>query len=186
MLASRLCGLRGPLLFAGTAFSSTLIFTPLIQSYRNPIRLDSSPSSVSPKDWSFSQYQSEARTPIVNKQGGLNARAVRQLSAGSIIGISNPPLKPHHSTLTDTCSSTTGLGAGLLLSTFSKPLVLLIGLLVAGVQTAESYGIHLVPYKTLQGYVKSVDLRGAVQDNVAFKISFGLMFALSAFAELPA
>ncbi|CAK4031002.1 hypothetical protein DOTSEDRAFT_132500 [Lecanosticta acicola] len=166
MLASRFfgCGLRTPLLAAGVGFSSALIFTPLIQSYRTPLRLDSSPSSVSPRDWSFSQYQSDARVPVSNKHGGLNARAVRQLSAGSIIG----------------------LGAGLLLSTFSKPLVLLIGLLVAGVQTAESYGIHLIPYKTLQGYVKSVDLRSAVQDNVAFKVSFGLMFAISAFAELPA
>lgn len=79
--------------------------------------------------------------------------------------------------------SPTGLVAGLGLATFSKTLVLLVGLLVAGVQTAESYGIHLVPYKTLQSYVKSVDLRSAVQDNAAFKISFGLMFALSAFAE---
>jgi hypothetical protein len=57
--------------------------------------------------------------------------------------------------------------------------------MVAGVQVAESYGIHLVPYKKIQGYVKGVDVRSAVQDNVAFKISFGLMFALSAFAELP-
>lgn len=60
-----------------------------------------------------------------------------------------------------------------------------MGLLIAGVQTAESYGIHLIPYKKLQGYVKGIDLRSAVQDNVGFKISFGLMFALSAFAELP-
>lgn len=90
-------------------------------------------------------------------------RSVRQLSAGSIIG----------------------LVAGLAVSTFSKSLVLIIGLLVAGVQTAESYGIHLVPYKTIGRYVKGVDVRSAVQDNVAFKLSFGLMFALSAFAELP-
>lgn len=77
-----------------------------------------------------------------------------------------------------------GLVAGLGLSTFSKPLVLLIGLLVAGVQMAESYaGISLIPYRRLQGVVKGIDLRSAVQDNVAFKISFGLMFALSAFAE---
>ena len=76
-----------------------------------------------------------------------------------------------------------GLVAGLGLSVFSKPLVLIIGLLVAGVQTAESYGIHIIPYRQLQGYVKGVDLRSAVQDNVAFKISFGAMFALSAFAE---
>ena len=76
-----------------------------------------------------------------------------------------------------------GLIAGLGISTFSKPLTLLIGLLIAGVQTAESYGIHLIPYRSMQGYVKGIDLRSAVQDNVAFKISFGLMFALSAFAE---
>ena len=58
-----------------------------------------------------------------------------------------------------------------------------MGLLIAGVQTAESYGIHLIPYQRMQRYVKSIDMRSAVQDNVAFKISFGLMFALSAFAE---
>jgi uncharacterized membrane protein (Fun14 family) len=77
-----------------------------------------------------------------------------------------------------------GLVAGLGLSIFSRPLVLLIGLLIVGVQTAENYlGINLVPYRQLQGYVKNVDLRSAVQDNAAFKLSFGLMFALSAFAE---
>lgn len=76
-----------------------------------------------------------------------------------------------------------GLVAGLGVSLFSKPLALLIGLLVVGVQTAEHYGIHLVPYSRLQGYVKGVDLRSAVQDNVAFKMSFGTLFALSAFAD---
>lgn len=50
-------------------------------------------------------------------------------------------------------------------------------------QTAESYGIHLVPYKRLQGYVTGIDLRSAVQDNVAFKVSCGAMFMLTAFAE---
>lgn len=77
-----------------------------------------------------------------------------------------------------------GLVAGLGISIFSKPLALLLGLAVVAIQTAESYGIHLVPYGMLQRYAKSVDLRSAVQDNAAFKISFGLMFALSAFAEL--
>lgn len=66
---------------------------------------------------------------------------------------------------------------------FSKSLALLIGLLVVGVQTAEHYGIHLIPYNRLQGYVKGVDLRSAVQDNAAMKISFGTMFALSAFGH---
>ena len=68
-------------------------------------------------------------------------------------------------------------------SLFSKPLALLIGLLVVGLQTAESYGIHLVPYQRMQRYVKGVDLRSFVQDNVALKLSFGTMFALSAFAS---
>ena len=77
-----------------------------------------------------------------------------------------------------------GLVAGLGLSVFSKPLVLIIGLLVAGVYTLENYGIHIVPYRQLQGYVKGVDVRSAVQDNLAFKISAGTMFALSAFAQL--
>ncbi|RMX72712.1 hypothetical protein D0869_14336 [Hortaea werneckii] len=102
------------------------------------VRLDSGPSSVSPKDWSFSQYQQDARTPVVNEKGGLNPRA---------------------------------------------PLTLLIGLLIVGVQTAESYGIHVVPYKRMQNYFTKIDMRSAVQDNMAFKISFGAMFALSAFAE---
>lgn len=76
-----------------------------------------------------------------------------------------------------------GLVAGLGISLFSKPLAVLLGLLVIGVQTAESYGVHLVPYGRLQRYFTNIDLRSAVQDNVAFKLSFGAMFALSGFAE---
>ncbi|TKA28983.1 hypothetical protein B0A50_03395 [Salinomyces thailandicus] len=152
--------LRTPLFAAGLGVSSAVLLHQTFQS-RRLIRLDSGPSSASAKDWSFSQYQHDARTPIVSEKGGLNPRAIRQLSAGSIIGL------------------ITGLG----ISVLSKPLTLLVGLLIVGVQTAESYGIHLVPYKRMQGYFKSIDMRSAVQDNVAFKISFGALFALSAFAE---
>jgi len=35
----------------------------------------------------------------------------------------------------------------------------------------------------MQRYAKGVNLRSAIYDNAAFKISFGLMFALTAFAE---
>jgi hypothetical protein len=35
----------------------------------------------------------------------------------------------------------------------------------------------------LQKVVKGVDLRSAVQDNAALKVSFGVMFALSGFAS---
>jgi len=31
--------------------------------------------------------------------------------------------------------------------------------------------------------MKNINLRSAINDNVAFKISFGLMFALTAFGE---
>ena len=78
---------RTPLLFATVGVSTALIVPQiLLQRRRYALRLDSSPSSVSPKDWSFRQYQSDAETPLLSSNGGLNPRAVRQLSAGSIIG----------------------------------------------------------------------------------------------------
>jgi hypothetical protein len=92
-MASRLLNptlfhLRTPLFAAGLGVSAAVFSSQLLQFHRQryALRLDSSPSATSPKDWSFSQYQNEARNPIVDKSGGLNARAVRQMSAGSIIG----------------------------------------------------------------------------------------------------
>jgi hypothetical protein len=35
----------------------------------------------------------------------------------------------------------------------------------------------------LQKYVKGINLRSAINDNAAFKLSFGLTFALAAFGE---
>ncbi|KAH8771204.1 hypothetical protein F5882DRAFT_179889 [Hyaloscypha sp. PMI_1271] len=126
--------------------------------HQRPMRLDSSPVSGSSGVFSADTYGRNAMTPVV--QGGhLNPRAVRQISRGSIVG----------------------LCAGLLVSTFSRSLALILGLLVVGVQWASSYGIHIIPYNRLQRYVTSTDLRSAVQDNVAFKISFGTTFALAAF-----
>jgi len=119
---------------------------------QRPIRLDASPVL------SGDSYRRNARTPVV-RGGGLNPAAVRQISSGSIIG----------------------LCAGVLVSTFSKTLAILIGLGVVAVQVLSSYGINVIPYGKLQKYVTSIDLRSAVQDNVAFKISFGTTFALAAF-----
>lgn len=51
------------------------------------------------------------------------------------------------------------------------------------VQTAASRGYNIVPTTRLQQYVKSIDLRSAIEDNVAFKLSFGATFMLAAFAE---
>jgi len=121
-------------------------------SMQRPMRLDSAPIL------SNDSYKRNAQTPVV-RNGQLNPGAVRQISTGSIIG----------------------LCAGLAVSVFSRSLALLIGLLVVGVQWAASYGINVLPYGKLQRYVTSIDLRSAVQDNVAFKISFGTTFALAAF-----
>ena len=99
-------------LFVGLGASSLLLspLSPLIQ--RRVLHLDSTPVAASPKDWSFSQYERDAKTPIVKKRGGLNPKAVKQLSTGSILG----------------------LVGGLAVSTFSKSLALLIGLMIFGVQ----------------------------------------------------
>ena len=51
-------------------------------------------------------------------------------------------------------------------------------------QYAARKGYNFIPVNRVQKYVRGVDLRSAINDNVAFKISFGLMFALTAFGEL--
>jgi hypothetical protein len=50
-------------------------------------------------------------------------------------------------------------------------------------QAIESRGIHVIPYQFLQRRFKQTNVRSLVRDNVAFKLSFGLTFALAAFAE---
>lgn len=64
--------------------SSVLIHSPFRK--QNLLYCDSVIGGSSPKDWSLNQYTQEARTPIVKKSGGLNPRAVRQISQGSIAG----------------------------------------------------------------------------------------------------
>lgn len=50
-------------------------------------------------------------------------------------------------------------------------------------QFIESRGIHIIPYSYLQRRFKGANVRSLVRNNVAFKLSFGLTFALAAFAE---
>jgi hypothetical protein len=47
-------------------------------------------------------------------------------------------------------------------------------------QWASTYGLNIVPLNKLQRYITSIDLRSVVQDNVAFKLSFGTTFAMAA------
>ncbi|KAK6008377.1 hypothetical protein QM012_000280 [Aureobasidium pullulans] len=138
----------------GAAFTSYSLLAPRRTRYA---LCDSSASNA------FNSYTNNAKVPVVTRRGGLNPNAVRQISSGSIAGV---------------------LG-GMAVSLFSKPLTLLIGLLIVGVQFAESQlGISLIPYNRMQRYFTSIDLRSAMQDNVAFKLAFGATFALTGFAQL--
>jgi hypothetical protein len=94
-----------------------------------------------------------------------------------------------------------GILGGIAVSTFSKPLAFLIGLMVLCVQACSldshwssgaathlqqylhSKGFGVIPTARLQRYVTSIDLRSAIENDVAFKLSFGLTFMLAAFAE---
>ena len=57
-------------------------------------------------------------------------------------------------------------------------------LLNHGAQYLASMGIHVVPTKRLQRYAKGINVRSVLEDNVAFKASFGTTFLLAAFAKL--
>jgi len=120
--------------------------------HQRTMRLDSGPMI------SGHSHRKHAQTPVL-RNGQLNPNGVKQISTGSIIG----------------------LCVGLAVSTFSRSLAVLLGLLVVGLQWASSYGINVIPYQKLQKSVTSIDLRSVVQDNVAFKLSFGTTFALAAF-----
>ncbi|EOA89394.1 uncharacterized protein SETTUDRAFT_37907 [Exserohilum turcica Et28A] len=118
-----------------------------------------------------SNYTTEAKTPVITQSGVMNPETVQQISMGSILGVIG------------------GIG----LSVFSRPLAILIGLGIFAVQTIrsmlrkgkfiESRGIHIIPYAFLQRRIKSVNIQSLVRDNVAFKLSFGLTFAMAAFSE---
>ncbi|MCJ1275609.1 hypothetical protein MMC21_003412 [Puttea exsequens] len=107
----------------------------------------------------FKTHERDTRVPIV-KDGRLNPQAYGQVSAGSICGL---------------------LG-GMAVSTFSKTLALLFGMLVLGVQFLAQRGYNIIPTSKIQKYVKGIDLRSAIEDNAAFKLSFGTTFMLAAFA----
>ncbi|CAD0099506.1 unnamed protein product [Aureobasidium mustum] len=185
----------------GAAFTSYSLLTPRRNIYA---LCDASPSNA------FNSYTHNAKVPVVTRRGGLNPNAVRQISSGSIAGMSSPTSETARYSY-----KSVGVLGGMAVSLFSKPLTLLIGLLIVGIQVntplpfclsllshlfltllsqlliltskqfAESQlGISLIPYGRMQRYFTSIDLRSAMQDNVAFKLAFGATFALTGFAQL--
>lgn len=51
------------------------------------------------------------------------------------------------------------------------------------IQWAASKGYNILPLHRIQKYFKSVDVRRAVSEHRPFKMSFGTMMALAAFAQ---
>jgi len=79
--------------------------------------------------------------------------------------------------------SLTGFLTGLLVSIFSRTLVLVIGLSIVVIQLASRYGIDLVKYLKLKDRARSSKILSALNENTPYKLSFGITFALSAFMQ---
>ncbi|OKL64196.1 hypothetical protein UA08_00279 [Talaromyces atroroseus] len=144
--------------------SSPFRSAPLQCQYNAPYY---NPHAAPESGWSLAGSEAAAKqgkTSYAQQQsstGLLNARYMRQISLGSVLGLA------------------TGLG----LRVFSKALVFVLGVGIVLVEWAASKGYTLIPMNTLQKYAKKVDIHQATRKNVPFKISFGTTMALAAFAN---
>ncbi|KAK4238592.1 hypothetical protein C8A03DRAFT_33407 [Achaetomium macrosporum] len=126
--------------------------TSLVAVHRQqPMRFDSVP--VTQTRLRSSGSQDPKRKEL------LDAETIKQLSGGSL----------------------SGFFAGLLVSVFSKTLVLLAGIGMVVIQVAARNGIDLVAYLRLKDRAKSSRILAALNRHMAFKLSFAVAFALSAF-----
>ncbi|KAJ5865324.1 uncharacterized protein N7529_007240 [Penicillium soppii] len=108
--------------------------------------------------WAVNSESAQKSRP---RTGLLNPQTMRQVSLGSVLG----------------------LVAGVGLRAFSKALVVILGMGVVFVEFAASKGYNILPLQRMQKYVKNVDLKRAMSQNRPFKISFGAMMAMAAFAN---
>ncbi|KAI9829622.1 MAG: hypothetical protein M1826_005512 [Phylliscum demangeonii] len=148
----------GLCLGSGCVATATMVF--LAPTRSRLLHCDSGTAGPTAANGGMWSSASKARHPATSTVG--SARTYRQISSGSICG----------------------LLAGLAIGTFSRSLSLLLGLVLFGVQFAASHGLHVIPYKRIQRYIGGINLRSALDRNVAFKLSFGLTFALAAFVPL--
>ncbi|KAK1768642.1 hypothetical protein QBC33DRAFT_535661 [Phialemonium atrogriseum] len=100
-----------------------------------------------------------ARSMSSGRKDRLDPEVIKQLSGGSL----------------------SGFFLGLVVSVFSKTLVLLVGLSITAVQVASRFGIDIVGWLNLRKRVESSRILSSLVKRPAFGISFGLTFALSAF-----
>ncbi|EEH23300.1 hypothetical protein PABG_05511 [Paracoccidioides brasiliensis Pb03] len=148
-----------PILFAvplGLALSSALF-------QRQPIHCDApAPFSAAGHSPSSSSSSRWFQTAIpVRSRGGISEKTAGQISLGSVLG----------------------LLAGIGLRIFSRALVFALGITILGIQWAASKGYNIVPTGWLKKHVKSVNVQRLLTENAPFKVSFGVMMLLSAFAQ---
>ncbi|KAK3295487.1 uncharacterized protein B0H64DRAFT_441883 [Chaetomium fimeti] len=123
---------------------------------QRPMRFDSVPVAVS------SPSQGRAYSSGRDSKGRkdlLDAETVKQLSGGSL----------------------SGFVAGMLVSVFSKTLVLLAGIGMVVIQVAARNGLDLVSTLKLKERASTSRILALLNQHTAFKLSFAIAFALSAF-----
>lgn len=127
-----------------------------LASRQPPMRMDALPARSS------SSSPPPAPPRIVEETAGwLDPEIIRQLSGGSLAGFM----------------------AGVLVSIFSKTLVLLTGIAIVVVQVAGRHGIDVLGMLRLRQRVESSRVLSALSRNPTFKVAFGTTFALAAFMQ---
>ncbi|KAH6636080.1 hypothetical protein F5144DRAFT_600850 [Chaetomium tenue] len=121
---------------------------------QRPMRFDSA---------AVQQQQARAYSSKRDRDGDrkelLDGETVKQLSGGSL----------------------SGFVAGMLVSVFSKTLVLLAGIGMVLIQVAARNGIDIVSYLKLKERASTSRIVALLNQHTAFKFSFAIAFALSAF-----
>ncbi|KAJ5191217.1 uncharacterized protein N7498_010202 [Penicillium cinerascens] len=137
--------------------------TPIQCQYTAPYYRPESPANAE-TGWAVGPND-----PLLQKQGHSGQARASFLTPGNMKQVS--------------LGSVLGLVAGVGLRAFSRVLVVVIGMSVVLIEWAASKGYNILPLHRIQKYFKSVDVRRAVSEHRPFKMSFGAMMALAAFAQ---
>ncbi|POS81430.1 hypothetical protein DHEL01_v200162 [Diaporthe helianthi] len=121
------------------------------QHQRQPMRLDALPATRS--------NPTATSHAVAESDDWLDPELIRQLSGGSLAGFLS----------------------GLVVSVFSKTLVLLTGLAIVTVQVASRWGVDLLSTLKIRQRIQSSRVLSALEKNPTFKLAFGTTFALAAF-----
>lgn len=155
----------------------------LVASRHAPLRLDA-------------RIPAASRPVSTDPRDNLNPDIIKQLSSGSLAGMSASHLQGRL-----VANISPGFVTGVVISLFSKTLVLLAGIGIVAIevstppiparararanlrQIASRYGINLVDVLKLRKMIDSSKVLRSLNKNPVFKLSFGVTFALAAFAS---